>query len=894
MNKKRPAKKSTRTARTKADRTGAHDHAPALTEYTRKRDFDRTPEPAGGVTPSETGRLYAIQKHRARQLHYDLRLELDGVLLSWAVPKGPSLDPTVKSLAVRTEDHPIAYASFEGIIPEGEYGAGAVMLWDVGEWEPINEPHNALEKGDLKFRLYGEKLGGSWVLVRMGREKDGRDWLLIKKRDEAARARAEFNILNEKPRSAVSGRTIEEIGADADTVWEGGHAVAKKERTEKRRPRAASARKGLLDPANVPGARKVEQPTTFRPQLAETAKVPPEGDDWIHEVKYDGYRLICIIASGMVRLLTRNGHDWTDRFPSLIPPLSRLPIDNAILDGEVTVLDAAGTPDFGALQSAFKRADRAGFVYFLFDITHAGGHDLTRATLTDRKAYLQRLLRATPEIESTLRFSDHIVGRGPVVAQEASKHGMEGIISKRADSKYRAGRRSADWLKVKFVNREEFIIGGYTQAKGARTGFGALLVGRYDEGGRLVYCGRVGTGFSEATLAELGSRMESIRQAASPFANPPTGADARGVSWIEPALIAEIEYGSWTHDSMLRHPVFVALRQDKDPREVVGGAPKATGGRASATKAPPVVKLSRGAGDEMIGGVRISHPDRVVYPETGHTKGDVARYYDAAADRILAFIGNRPLSVVRCPEGVEGEHFFQKHVGEGFPDAIHGTPISNRGVKHPYLYIKGRDGLLALAQMGVLEIHMWGSRLDKPAKPDLIVFDLDPGPGITWEHVVESARFVRDHLKRLGLESFPKTSGGAGVHVVVPLTRRAGWDEVKAFARAVAEDIVRLAPRNFVATMAKTRREHRVFIDYLRNARGATAVAPYSTRALPLATVSTALRWDELSKNLPPRDLNITTVTHRLAHLEADPWEGFATTRQSITKGMKSAVGLRD
>ncbi len=880
----------------------------ALGDYRRKRDFERTAEPRGGeVSRSGSGRVFVVQKHEARRLHYDLRLELDGVLKSWAVPKGPSLDPAQKPLAVEVEDHPMEYASFEGVIPRGQYGAGTVMVWDAGEWEPIGDPHEGYGKGDLKFRLHGRKLRGEWVLARL-KPKPGesaRNWLLIKKADAEARRVESFNVLAELPCSVSSGRTMAQIARDPEAVWTeqgavAGPAGAKASGAERRG--ATGAVRAVPEASSLTGARPRAMPASFAPQLATPVDAPPEGDEWLHEVKLDGYRLIARVEGGRARLLTRNGHDWTDRMETVAAAAARLPVSGAILDGEVVVLDAAGISDFQALQNAFRGGGKRGLVYFVFDVPWADGYDLSAAPLRERKAYLEALLHAAPLAAPALRYSEHFVGKGPIVLAEAARAGLEGIVSKRVDSPYEQ-RRTETWRKVKCTLREEFVVGGYTDPAGSRAGFGALLLGQYDEAGRLVYCGRVGTGFDERSLRELAAELGRRVRAEAPFHDGSLEPAVRSAHWVEPELVAEVEFNGWTDEGFVRQAAWRGVREDKPPRVVVrrrrgGGRPAARpaagAGAPGAARAGAVVRAGAivdapaSPRDAFVGGVRISHPERTVYPEDGVTKKEVAEYYAAVAPWMLPHVAGRPLSLVRCPLGLAGEAFYQRQPGEGFPASIRGIAIGDDTA----LVIDGREGLIALAQMGALEIHAWGCREDDPERPDRLVFDLDPGPGIEWEHVVESARFVRRILEGAGLESFVKTTGGQGLHLVVPLVRRAGWEEAKEFCRAVAGRIVRIAPLNFTATITRARRDHRIFIDYLRNQRGATAVAAYSTRARTGATVSTPLAWEELSAAVAPGSFTVRTVPQRLAALDGDPWRGFREKRQSITAAARKSVGL--
>ncbi len=859
--------------------------SPDLRAYRGKRRFDRTPEPAGGVEDaSRTGRLLVVQKHDARQLHYDFRLELDGVLKSWALPRGPSLDPKQKPLAVQVEDHPLEYGSVEGIIPAGEYGGGTVKLWDRGRWEPIGDPAEGLARGDLKFTLFGEKLRGNWALVRMKGDagEGGKNWLLIKKTDGEARPVASYNVQAELPFSVASGRTMEQIAEAPEAVWKDGRA-----QPIDGAPAADGARGAAgPDPSALAGAKKGKLPSKLAPQLAGTATRAPEGDQWLHEVKLDGYRLLCRIENGSVKLLTRNGHDWTDRFAAVAAAAARMPVASAILDGEVVVLNAEGVPDFGALQAAMS-GGAAAFTYFVFDVPFAHGYDLRAAALIDRKKLLQSLLSAAPMVAPTIRYCEHFVGNGPVVFKHAANLGLEGIISKKCASFY-VSRRTDDWVKVRNVNRQELVVGGFTDSPG-RQGFGALLVGFHDADGRLAYCGRVGAGFDEKTLEALRGELDRRARKTPPFRNPEADPEAGRAHWVRPELVVEVDFTGWTHEGLLRHPVYRGLRQDVHPGDVVR-EPAGAGPRAAPSA--PIVAAPPSPDDAVVTGVRISHPKRSVYPEDRVTKLQVAEYYEAVADRILPFVAGRPLSLVRCPLGLAGESFYQRRLLDGFPISIRGTGPNEEVEGEPFVMIDDLTGLVSLIQMGTLEIHTWGCREDDLEKPDHLVFDLDPGPEIEWEHVVASAFFVRKRLEDLGLACFVKTTGGRGAHVVVPLLRRRGWDDAKTFARAVAEDIVRIAPRNFVATMSKAFRRQRIFVDYLRNQRGSTAIAPYSTRARPGACIATPLSWEELSAETPPSQFTVKTVPGRLENLAADPWERYHATRQSITAAMLRSLRL--
>lgn len=863
-----------------------------LTDYHAKRDFQRTPEPKGDAaeptTPAQTpGRLYVIQKHDATNLHYDLRLELDGTLLSWAIPKGPSLDPAIKRLAVHVEDHPIEYGSFEGVIPKGEYGGGSVMIWDHGEWEPITDPHKGYKKGDFKFRLYGEKLRGEWALVR-GR-KDSRDWLLLKKQDDEARPIHAYDVLEAQPDSVASGRSIPQIADDADLVWKDGGPQGESKQPLVKPP----VRISRLDPSVLTGARKRAQPTTFKPQLATNATHAPDGERWVHEVKFDGYRILALITGGEVTLLSRNGLDWTTKFIPVAHALKRLPLTDAILDGEVCVLDRAGLTDFSMLQQALSRNDRRGFVYYLFDAPHAMGFDLTRTPLVERKAWLGRIIGATPDAGPVLQYSAHIEGNGPIVVSQARGTGVEGIMSKRADAPYEQ-RRSQSWLKIKFAERDEFIIVGWTDPEGSRSGFGALMLAYHDEdAGGMVWCGKAGTGFNDKSLADIARTLARLTIDTPNVTNPPTGADARGVHWAEPQLVAQVEYTGWTRDGSIRHPTFLALRDDIDPATVT--KPDTASGKPSAKtvvrgRGKAVVVKPRSPKDATVAGVRITHPERVVYPEAGLTKLDVAQYYEAVAEWALPFVVKRPLSLVRCPEGLAGQHFYQRSPGEGWPRSIRAVTVGQRKAAESTIVIDDVKGLLSLIQHGVLEIHPWACTIDRPDRPDSLTFDLDPGEGLPWSKTIEAARIVREFLDHLGLEGLLKTTGGKGLHIVVPIERRTDWDEAKEFSRAFAQRLAKTASHLFIATATKSRRKGKVFVDYLRNAPGATSVAAYSTRARPGGPVSTPIRWDELRPALDPARFTIQTVPQRLTRLKDDPWAD--PPRQRLSSAVRKLDSL--
>jgi bifunctional non-homologous end joining protein LigD len=908
-----------------------------LETYRKKRDFSRTPEPKGSprvaAKKKKKGLRYVIQKHAATRLHYDFRLELDGVLKSWAVPKGPSLDPAEKRLAVHVEDHPLEYGGFEGVIPKGQYGGGTVVVWDRGTWVPEGDPARAYAEGKLKFQLQGEKLRGGWTLVRMHGSRagdDGENWLLIKERDEEARPGSGDAIVVERPESVLSGKTIEEIANDPRRVWDSkpeGGGARRATAADRRASAAAHAQKTArraarragpgLDPQTLPGARRAPLPRKIEPQLATLVAAPPAGDEWIHEIKYDGYRVFAEVDGGRAKLLTRRGKDWTDQFSPIGAAAAALPVRSAVLDGEVVVLEADGRTSFQALQNALSEGRTDDLVYFAFDLLYLDGYDLRPVPLGARKQALETVLAAAPG-GGPLRWSDHVQGDGKSFFRQACSFALEGVVSKRANLSYHPGR-GRDWLKVKCLQRQEMVVGGFTDPEGSRTGLGALLVGAY-EGGELRYAGKVGTGFTTETLEQLRRRLDRLERREPPFSNPPRGAEARGVHWVEPKLVAEVAFAEWTRDGHLRHPTFKGLREDKDPREVVREVPEAPEAAGAAADPEPARESSKGRGHGAkaskakssaakssgaakakssaarsaveVAGVRLSNPDKVLYPDRRLTKRDLALYYERIADWILPHLRDRPLTIVRCPEGQQGQCFYQKHVTDQFPKSIVRVEIEEGGKTVNYGAVNSLAGLVALVQMGVLELHIWGAHRDRVERPDYAVFDLDPDEGLAWSRVVEGARLMRDLLAELGLRSFLKTTGGKGLHVVLPLARRHGWDEVKSFTKAVAEMVAAADPARYTSHMPKAQRKGRIYIDYLRNQRGATSIAAYSTRSRPGAPVSAPLAWDELDSEAGANTFTVENLPQRLDRLAADPWAGFAAVRQWITADMRRAVGL--
>jgi bifunctional non-homologous end joining protein LigD len=903
-----------------------------LDEYRRKRDFRRTPEPAGQSRgrAKGAGGSFVVHKHAAQRLHYDLRLEQDGVLRSWAVPKGPEIDPGEKRLAVEVEDHPLEYGEFEGVIPKGEYGGGTVMLWDRGRWRPLHEP----EEDRIEFVLEGQKLSGSWTLVRMSGERSdgGKNWLLIRhkldkatgkravRHDPARNGKARAEEAAEE-RSVVSGRTMKQIASDRDAVWTSEGLQG--EVPGAKRPEAGS----------VAGARKHTLTEEPEPQLATLVDEAPGGDGWLHEIKFDGYRILARIERKRegrdeeVTLISRNGKDWTGRFPEIAALLAGLPGDEALLDGEVVAFEPDGSSSFRRLQEALsaERTDR--LVYQAFDLLHLDGYDLSRSLQAERKRALERLLAGAGfGASGTVRFTDHLTGKGPAFLERVCGLGLEGIISKRRDAPYRGGRGRA-WLKVKCTRHEELLVGGFTEPAGSRSGFGALLLGAYDEEGRLVYTGKVGTGFGERQLRDLHARLRELEVDEPPFDPAPPG---RGVHWVEPQLVAEVEFSEWTRDGALRHPSFRGLREDKDPSEIVLPAEARAGTAAGAEPGPATGAAAKdrrkvqgvakggaakggaegaggksgwkrqvrpGAGrpgkdEAVVAGVRLSSPDRVLFPEQGVTKLALAEYYEDIEEWILPFLRERPLSLVRCPQGRADGCFFQKHPTEEMAPEVPRIEIEESDGPAPYLYIGSLPDVIAMVQQGVLELHVWGSRVDDVEHPDILVFDLDPSPEVPWSEMLRVARELRERLQELGLESFVRTTGGKGLHLVVPLVPKLAWDEAKEFAQAVAQAHQQDDRSRITTNMSKAKRRGKIFLDYLRNGRGATAIASYSTRARPRAPVATPVRWDELGGALRPDRYDVDNLRRRLAALRSDPWEGFDDSRRAITRKMQGAVGL--
>jgi bifunctional non-homologous end joining protein LigD len=804
--------------------------ADPLATYNKKRDFAKTEEPPGTVAPARgpnAPALFMVQKHDATRLHYDLRLEMDGVMKSWAVPKGPSLNPADRHLAVRTEDHPMDYASFEGTIPKGEYGGGTVMLWDWGRWipHPDKDPRKTIEEGHLHFTLEGHRMKGEWVMFRLkGRPGErAENWMLKKVTDE--HAGGSMGLTERYLTSIKTGRSMQEIAAGKKVKELKGWKTDPLEPSSRRRPGStlgAAAAKKKVDSGIRRNDRKL--PPFREPQKATLVDHVPAGSGWIHEMKYDGYRCLLGIGGGKAKVYTRSGLDWSDKFPEIAEAAARLEVGSALLDGEIVALDEKGNTGFSALQQAISQGGR-GLTLFLFDALEIDGEDLTGLPTIERKGRLASLIGdGRPP---TLIYAEHIVGHGEKLFEAMCEAGQEGIISKRADSPYRSGRTKT-WLKIKCTYRQEFVILGWSESDKKGRGFRALLLGVHDEG-KLRYAGKVGTGFSNQVQHDLLERFEKV--AAAKPAAPVPRAEARGAHWVKPQLVAEVAFAEFTAEGVVRHASFLGLRGDKKAAEVVEETPEA------------VERAAPAAADD----VKISNPERVLFPDAGVTKGELVDYYRTIGPMMMEWAARRPLSLVRCPQGRARKCFFQKHNTGSFGSHVHQIPIEEKkGQIEDYVYVEEAAGVIACTQMGTIEFHGWGSSVADVEKPDRLVFDIDPDEGLSFDEVRRTARDIHRYLADMGLQSFPMTTGGKGLHVVVPLTPQADWPVVKDFAQRFAIALATAEPERFTANLAKARRKGRIFLDYLRNQRGATAILPYSARARERAPVAAPISWDEL------------------------------------------------
>ncbi|WP_457152559.1 DNA ligase D [Mesorhizobium sp. P5_C1] len=806
---------------------------PKLKAYRAKREFSKTPEPAGGLVAGE-GNRFVVHKHHATADHYDLRLQVGGVLKSWAVPRGPSLNPADKRLAVETEDHPLEYIDFEGVIPEGEYGGGPMIVWDTGSWAPMDDVEKSLRTGAFKFRLAGEKLNGGWMLTKLkpkpGEDENKKNWLLFKERDLAADTA--LDILEARPESVKSGKRIEELAAPAKP--------------------AAKPKPGSLKPGTLPGAFKAPALSRIEPQLATQVPKPPDGEDtrevWLHEIKFDGYRTMAHLADGVVRLITRGGIDWTKRYGDLPQAFAKLPCRDAIIDGEIVVLDAKGISRFALLQEALAGGAGSRLHFYAFDLLHLDGWDLTKAPLVRRKALLAQMLSGLGA-NSAIQFSDHVEGSGQGLYDQASELGLEGVVSKRASATYQSGRTKS-WTKTKALQTDDFVIAGYTVSDAAE-GLAALGLAEFEDG-ELHYRGKVGTGFDTGTAAELLARLEPLTSGATAPEGVPREI-MREMHWVRPLFSAHIHYANRTADNALRHAVFRGLRD-------VG------------LSTPVSAKRKRLISEADLATIWVTNPTRRLFGKTGPTKLDIAVYYALVGDFMLPHILGRPVSLVRCPTGLPKDCFFQRHAFTGMPPSVVTFEATNsEGETKSYLSVEGAKGYLALAQFGVVEFHTWGTHRTSLDKPDQIVFDLDPGEGISWREVVEAAVHIKGELEGLGLVPFAKTSGGSGIHITVPVTGKQNWKKLHQATSAIATHLAATAPDTFTTTMGKDNRKKRIFIDYHRNARGHTSAAPYSLRARTNLPASTPVSWADLESIDAPQDLNYSSLPGLLA-TSGDPW----------------------
>ncbi|MGF1451173.1 MAG: DNA ligase D [Opitutales bacterium] len=876
-----------------------------LKEYQQKRNFDRTNEPAGNGEEGSNKPFFVVQEHDASSHHYDFRFLHNGALKSWAVPKGPSLNPSDKRLAIAVEDHPVDYADFEGTIPEGEYGAGSVLVWDQGEFKPLKDLDQGLEEGQLQFALEGKKLRGEFEMVRLKNADDNDQWLLIKHRDRYARNGRSKPITEKAPQSVKSGRTIREIGK-ASGGANGVNGLPLK-------PRAEAQSRKLGDPEKLEGAKRSRFPTEVQPALPKLTENVPEGDDWIHEIKWDGYRLLAEKRGGKLRLLTRNRADWTDRFATIARELDQTCEQDFIFDGEVVFLDDNGHSNFQGLQQVIKQRSQPRLFFYLFDALYFDGVDLRGVPLTERKDFLHQLFSQHQHMK--LLYSDHIHGDAQGFHQKACDEKLEGVVSKRAPSAYQSGR-TASWLKTKCNQQQEAIIVGWTPPGGKRPCFGSLLLGAFNDDGNLTYIGRVGTGFDHDTLNYLFGELQKIARKTSPIeVNPEHVPD--NVNWVTPTLVAEIAFTQVTKDGLLRHPSFQGLREDKPASEVgldllkqiqapkPGSSPEAAPKKEARAVAQPAEKVAKKAAPRSrkkkpvsrntepeieVTGVSISHADRVIEPESGITKGDLARYYGKAAEVILNYCHERPLSVVRCPEGIGGDCFFQKHFDGSVPSHVETIALPEKEGKGKYCFLREQAGVVSLAQYGGVELHGWGSRIDYPEKPDNLIFDLDPDDSVAWEETLGAAFLLRDMLGDIGLRAWAKLTGGKGLHVCVPVTRRVDWEDARDFCHRMALAVVSQNPKKFVAKANKQQRKGKIFIDYLRNAYGATAILPYAVRSKPGMPVAMPVGWDELDASMTPDYWTIDNSFERIESAGRGPWADYLRSRQTLTKARLDAI----
>ncbi|MCD2516418.1 DNA ligase D [Massilia sp. G4R7] len=864
----------------------------ALKLYKAKRNFAVTPEPAEGGTPGTEALTFVIQKHWATRLHYDFRLELDGAMKSWAVPKGPSYDTHDKRMAVHVEDHPISYSDFEGTIPPKQYGAGKVIIWDKGTWTPIGDPHEGYRKGNLKFEIHGHKMQGRWVLVRMkGRGEKQEAWLLIKENDEYAKSAEEFSVVDEMPDSVKDlpmpkrGRgKVAALKAQAEV-----EAPRKPARKSAAKPAAKAAAKPAAkrakkaEPGMPEGAKKARLPEEFTPELATLVdSAPLDPAEWVFEVKFDGYRMLARVEKGEVRLITRNANDWTDKLLPLKEELEGMGLPDGWYDGEIVVHDEQGRPNFGLLQLAFDGVRTADIQYFLFDIPYCGGYDLRDVPLVERRAALEAILEGAKS--ERVRFSAEFGDKPDELVVAACRIGLEGVIGKRRDSRY-VSRRSPEWIKLKCGLRQEFVIGGWTDPKGSRKGIGSLLLGTYDREGVLRYAGNVGSGFNHASLKDIRERLEALAADESPF--PPRAVPGRQHHWVKPTLVAEVSFSEWTSAGAVRHPVFQGLREDKPAKGITREEPRHIDdvdkpALADAPVSPPPAGLHGKLPDTL----RVTNPDRVIDPSSGATKLDVIRYYALVGELMMEHLKRRPVTLVRAPAGIGAELVFQKHADVKKLPGVKQMDAALDPSNPPMLEIAGVEGILSVAQWNAIEIHTQNAVAKTYEQPDRMVFDLDPGEGVEWKAMQEAAQIMRAFLDELGLPSFLKTSGGKGLHVVVPVKPEYGWDTVKAFSQAIVRHLAGTLPERFAFKSGPKNRVGKIFIDYLRNGRGATTICAWAARARPGLGISVPLEWDELMALKSSAQWTVMNVHTRLDKGN-DPWSGYAKAGKGMTKAMK-------
>jgi len=810
-----------------------------LETYRKKRRFDQTPEPDSGAA-SQQGSIFVIQKHHARRMHYDLRLEIGGALRSWAVPEGPCLDPKVRRFAKLVEDHPLDYASFEGRIPSGNYGAGTVIVWDHGTWITLaDDIEQALADGELKFRLSGEKLSGGWTLVRL--PDDPTNWLLIKERDIAARPLADYDVLKEAPDSVITGRPVDDPPPEP-------------------RKKIAPPKAERLD-----NARKAPMPSKWSPQLATPAEVAPKGKGWLHEIKYDGYRTLAFVDGGQVRLITRNGHDWTARYGRLAKAFAELKCTNEILDGEVVVQDPRGVTSINLLEEALAERTTHAFTYFAFDLCYLNGHDLSGVRLIERKRALEGLIAPLIDARSPLQLSQHVEADGEALFAQASRMGLEGIISKRADSLY-VQRRSADWLKIKRVEIGTFTPVGFL-ANAPRCVTSLLLAEERD--GELVYACRVGSGISETRGRELYAMMTAAEQDKPAIAVPRTP----GARWIAPDWTIELGYRSRSLQQAPRAPVFLSITRVKK--------------RTAPSLKPKLI------GDRELAAIHLTNPEREMFSGSGVTKLDIALYYARVGDWLLPELLRRPVTVIRCPTGDAKDLFYQRHAFQGIPDGVETIDLADEEGRAAFITVTEPKGFLGLTQFGAVEFHLWGCRIDDPEHPDRLIIDLDPDTDLPWVRVCDAAEMLRDRLEQMSFDVFLRTTGGKGLHLVMALAPEHDWPTVKGFAEAFAKAAAADSPKLFTAVSSKERRRDRIYIDYLRNGRGASAVASYSLRARDNFPVATPIAWAELRSLSNGVTFNRHNLFKRLETLAADPWDGLGSSSSRITPQMRRSVGMK-